>query len=79
MPQIDIKACPHCGHTIDFAYQLDIPIDAPFRSYDPMDGLMAYGPYDIKKILRCDKKGMCHFVLDEGMLRGEHRLVKYNY
>lgn len=62
--------CPICGWKVDQSFQS--PCTEPFTHYDPMEGLMIYGPFSSGKQIICHEAGFLHFVINGA----EHRLVQ---
>ena len=51
--------CPICKKQVRFFYKANT--DKPFTSYDPMEGLTVWGPYDVSKKVICKNKRFVHF------------------
>ena len=62
--------CPICKEKIDV--NIESSVDQPFAHYNPMIGLMIYGPYSSDKEIKCQDDEFIHFKFADG----ESRLVK---
>jgi len=68
---IPLTHCPICNERVDsFA---TCRTDEPFTSYSPIEGMRAWGAYDLRRTIVCYSGAYCHFRFDDD---GETRLVK---
>lgn len=62
--------CPVCGQKIDCFCESSVK--QPFAHYNPMVGMMIYGPYSSEKDVKCQSDEYIHFQFTDG----ENRLVR---
>lgn len=68
--QYEPVLCPVCGAKIDC--YCESSVEQPFAHYNPMVGMMIYGPYSSDKDVKCQNEKHIHFQFSDG----ENRLVK---
>jgi len=68
--------CPECGKTVNTVRTVHGTLEA-FTALDPLEGLSAYGPYDLPKELKCSRKLGNVAVHHIKFPNGEQRLVRH--
>ena len=68
--QYEPLLCPVCGAKTDVNFESSV--EQPFAHYNPMVGMLIYGPYSLQKEVKCQTDEFIHFEFADG----ENRLVK---